>query len=67
MASCILLGLYVFDELSYDRIYRVTQQVQTPEGSRIEEDIPAPIGPAVKNEIPELLQTVRFGGNGYTE
>lgn len=72
MACCILIGLYVADELSYDRfhnkydrIYRISQQVETPDGSRIEKDIPAPIGPAARNEVPEVLNTVRFGGNGY--
>jgi putative ABC transport system permease protein len=59
MACCILIGLYIFDELShdrfhdkYDRIYRISQQVQTPDGSQVEKDIPAPIGPAVENDIP---------------
>ena len=72
IAACLLLFLWVQDELSYDRyhekanrIYRVVSQDE--EGGHIDRFAmtPAPLGPALVDEFPEVEKAVRFGGNGY--
>jgi len=72
MTCCLLIALYVHDEWSYDRfhakadrIYRIVHDVHTPDGTRHETDIPAPLAPSVEDQFPEVLRTVRFSGNGY--
>lgn len=67
IACCLLIFMYVQDELSYDnyhskkdRIYRVTQSDS--------EDDPfwvwgnAPVGAALKNDFPEIEKVVQFSG-----
>ena len=76
MACCLLIGLYVQNELSYDRynvkasrIYRVTQtfrSVQKGEnpGPPAPQDFwvwgCAPVGPALQGDFPEIERVVRF-------
>ena len=72
MAACLLLFLWVQNELSFDRyhekagrIYRaflqreIEGQVDRFAGS------PAPLGPALVNEFPEIEKAVRFGSNRF--
>lgn len=74
MASCILILLYVHDELSYDQhheqadqIYRVTREWFNSDGSSSLHlgHVAPPIGPLLKNDFPDILQMVRIksGGN----
>jgi putative ABC transport system permease protein len=72
MAACLLLSLWLLDELSYDRfhenadrIYRVVYEYQ--ENGRIKRiaSTPAPLGPALVNEFPGIQKVVRFGENGF--
>ena len=67
LACCIAIGLYIFDELSYDRfhpnrnIYRVTE-VQQQAG----EFYPVAVTPGVlakelKNDFPQIDKTCRIG------
>lgn len=74
IACCLLIFMFVHDELSYDnyhekgnRIYRVTHG----ESSTDQEGKPAypfwvwgnaPIGPALKNDFPEIEKVVQFSG-----
>ena len=76
MACCLLITLYVLNELSYDkyhtkadRIYRVTQtfrSVQKGEnpGPPSPQDFwvwgCAPVGPALQHDFPEIEKVVRF-------
>ncbi len=76
MACCVLITLYVQNELSYDRyhsksdrIYRVTQtfrSVQKGEnpGAPTPQDFwvwgCAPVGPALQADFPEIEKVVRF-------
>jgi putative ABC transport system permease protein len=76
MACCLLITLYVLNELSYDRynikadrIYRVTQtfrSVQKGEnpGPPAPQDFwvwgCAPVGPALQHDFPEIEKVVRF-------
>ena len=67
MACCILILLFVQDELSYDRyhkkaeqIHRLVLEIQAP-GKIIDIALSsAPIGPALVNDYPEVSNAVRF-------
>jgi len=73
MASCLLILLYVTDELSYDRhwvngdrIYRMALERKYPGRSTKYAIIPPSYAQSVKKEIPEIEQTTRvfnFGAN----
>ena len=67
MACCILIMLYVQDELSYDRyhekadrIYRVVEEGQVAGKTSNAVVTPAPMGPALVNDYPEVINVVRF-------
>lgn len=76
IACCLLIFLYVQDELSYDnyhekgdRIYRVTHGWKSSEKKGAKADGRhwvwgnAPIGPALKREFPEIEKVVQFSGS----
>jgi len=66
MACCILIGLWVLDELNYDRFHENVSSI-----CRVESDqefngrtlhiywTPHPLGPALKAEIPEVEDSTR--------
>jgi putative ABC transport system permease protein len=66
MAACLLILLWVYDELSYDtyhenadRIYRLT--IDANLGAQMSVPVaPTPAGPAMVQEYPEALQAVRL-------
>ena len=68
LACCIAIGLYIFDEYSYDRfhsrhkdIYRVVdQQVMGGEVFNIA-STPGPLGTALRSDFPEVEQFCRIG------
>jgi len=69
LAFCTLVFLYVRDELSFDhfhvqrdRIYRVYTARYHPDGSTEARNawLPMPLGPAMKADLPEVEQYVRF-------
>lgn len=76
MACCVLIFMFVQDELSYDnyhekgdRIYRVTHGSGSPEGvTEGAEAQPfwvwgnAPVGPALQLDFPEIEKVVQFSG-----
>jgi len=76
MVCCILIVMYVMDELSYDRywangeqIYRMALERRYPDRSARYAIIPASYAQDVKREIPEVAESVRlisFGGNAPT-
>jgi putative ABC transport system permease protein len=67
LASCLMILLWVRDEMSYDRfhanlgsIHRVIVQASEPGGgSESFAVLPPNLGPALKAEFPEVLQTAR--------
>jgi len=72
IAACLLLFLWVRDELSYDRyhdkadrIYRVISQYEAEGKTRRFGWTSAPVGPALVNEFPEIEKAVRFARNGF--
>jgi putative ABC transport system permease protein len=71
MASVILIGLYIQDELSYDRYHknadRIYRFTKSSDGSAIPSWIgtPAPLAPALKAKFPEIENYVRFDPFGF--
>ena len=75
LTICLLLVLYIHNELGYDnyqvrgdQIYRLALERKYPGRSAFIGHIPQSIGQAVKKEFPEVLQSVRIidysGQNG---
>ncbi len=71
MACCLLISIWVLDELSYDRFHG-----SAPYLYRVEEDqqysgrlfhvsvTPHPLGPALTEEIPEIVDATRYVWSG---
>jgi putative ABC transport system permease protein len=71
MACCLLISIWVLDELSYDRFH-----TNAPLLYRVEEDqqysgrmfhvsvTPHPLGPALIEEIPEIVDATRYVWSG---
>jgi len=71
LATCMLIVFYVFDELSYDRyntkadrIYRLNEDIKFGGSTNSLAITSAPMAAALKNEFPEIEQTVRFWNKG---
>lgn len=71
LTGCILIAIFIRDELSYDRyhenadrIYRVTRNYVTPEGSVHMHlgHLAAPFAPLLKNDFPDIIETTRTLG-----
>lgn len=68
MACCILILLWVQEELSYDRFHRnandlywLVEELQWTDGkTELYGVAPAKLAPALKKEFPEILETARF-------
>ena len=71
IAVCLLIILFVFDELSYDkfnkkadRIYRVDGDIKFGGTHFILAVAPDPMGPTLKKDYPQVEQYVRFRDRG---
>jgi putative ABC transport system permease protein len=70
-ACCIAIGLYIWDEYSYDRfhthydeIYRIVEQ-QNQAGALHDVPVtPGPLAPVLMGDFPEILQTCRIRRTG---
>lgn len=67
MAICLLLALYIQNELGYDlyqergdRIYRLDLERKYPNRSAFFSSIPPSIGQAARKEFPEVLESTRL-------
>ena len=72
MACCILIFLWVQNELTYDRfhensddIYRVIQHVGYANQSRAWAITQGPLGPSMKRDFPEIINMARLAGNRF--
>jgi len=72
MACCIILFLFLQNELSFDRyhanadrIFRAVLQYESEGEVRLSATTPAPLGPALIHEFPEVEQAVRLGENEF--
>jgi putative ABC transport system permease protein len=72
LAVCLLITLFVVDELSYDtynvkheRIYRVNTDIHLNGSDFTDRVTPAPMAAALKNDYPQVEEVVRIrnGGN----
>ncbi len=71
LACCLLITLYVLDELSYDRynakadrIYRVNTDIKFGGNESKMAVSPDPVGPTLKNDYPQVEQFVRLHERG---
>lgn len=67
MACCLLILMWVEDEMSYDRfhkqsddIYRVVTELRYGERSTNLATTPAPLAPMLKQEIPDIMEYCRY-------
>jgi putative ABC transport system permease protein len=72
MACCILILLWVQDELSYDRfhenaddIHRVIQDINFADHSTTWTITQGPLGPSLKEDFPEIINAVRITDRGF--
>jgi putative ABC transport system permease protein len=72
LACCLLLVLWIGDELSYDRFHANADRICRLEFSELEDGqevrhahTPAPVAPAFLAEYPEIERAVRIGSNGF--
>jgi ABC-type antimicrobial peptide transport system permease subunit len=62
LASCLLITLWIIDELSYDTFHKKSNtlyHVITPKGNA---STPAPLGPVLEEECPEVIYATRYSG-----
>ncbi len=71
LATCLLILIYVTDELSFDRfnvnadrIYRIDNDIRFGGNSMTLAVAPAPAGPTFLRDYPEVEKEVRFRDNG---
>jgi putative ABC transport system permease protein len=64
---CLLILVYLFHEFSYDsyhrqidQLYQLGTRVRTGEKQETQASTPAPMGPAMKREFPEIQETARL-------
>lgn len=67
LACCLLITLWILDEQSYDRfhenrdrLYRVVVNLPSSGGMRKIVATPPPLGQALKNDFPEVVETTRL-------
>jgi predicted permease len=72
MACCILILLWVQDELSFDRfhenadqIYRVVQDINFTDHSTTWAITQGPLGPSLKEDFPEIVNFARVTGRRF--
>lgn len=70
LATCLLILIYVVDELgydrynkNYDRIYRIDADLSFGGAEVNQVMVPDGLGPTMKKEFPEVSQYVRFQGS----
>jgi len=73
MACCMLILLWVQDELSFDRyhensenIYRIIQDINFSDHSTSWAINQGPLGPSLENDFPEIVDFCRMTGRGVT-
>lgn len=74
LTSCILISIYVKQELSYDnyldnsgRIYRIATKHISERGTSFDAETPMPLGNALKNTYPEIQNQTRIFFDGANE
>ncbi|MEZ0610780.1 ABC transporter permease [Fibrella sp. WM1] len=69
LSCCLLISLYIFDELSYDtqhpevsRLYQIGTVFVRPDGENKTAATPYPVADALRQEYPEISSTTRLVG-----
>ena len=69
IACCILITLFIYDDLGYDaynrnskQIYKIKTEVNNNESIQCTDHTPAPLKMVLKEEVPEINNVVRFSG-----
>jgi len=65
LASCLLITLWILDELSYDRFHQDSQHIYhvLAHGTAKNNPFtPSPLAPALEEEVPEILYATRYEG-----
>ena len=69
LTCCLLITLYVRYELSYDHfhnssanIYRVVEDIATPDGTSVRASAAGPVAPALVSDFPEIVRATRLMG-----
>lgn len=72
MGCCVVLFLYIQNELSYDRFHEKADRIfrvfsQSEKNGQVDRFAwtPAPLAPALLNDFPEVEQAVRLGENVF--
>ncbi|WP_242917183.1 ABC transporter permease [Pontibacter liquoris] len=67
LTACLLIGLFVYDELQYDKflpegeqVYRIYDEVSSPDGDETVLPTPPPFATTLDENFPEVEQTVRI-------
>ncbi|MBF9252565.1 ABC transporter permease [Pontibacter sp. 172403-2] len=67
LTACLLIGLFVYDELQYDRflpegdqVYRIYDEVASPDGDETVLPTPPMFSTTLEQSFPEVEQTVRI-------
>jgi ABC-type antimicrobial peptide transport system permease subunit len=73
MACCILIFLWIEDERSYDQfhengknLYIVATHIKYGSRTATSSGTPSALGPALKDEYPEIVNSVRFSNGPHT-
>ncbi|MBN1273936.1 MAG: ABC transporter permease [Candidatus Aminicenantes bacterium] len=73
MAGCLLILLWVKDELSYDRffdhaksMFRVVQTLEYSGRTEYSVSTPGALGPALKEKFPDVVASSRFFNTGWS-
>lgn len=75
IACCLLLGLFVADELTFDRVHKDGERIfrvarvnlepdGAPDGEKLSPRMPMPAGPALKADLPDVEDFVRLTQSG---
>ncbi len=71
LASCMLMMLWIQDELSFDHfhdnsenVYRVITEDFFSEGNRLSANTPSNVGPVLTETYPQIIKYSRFSNNG---
>ena len=71
MTCCVLILLWVLDELSFDKFHKNIKNIYSvvnydPDGSpiRYTNSVPAPVAPVLKEDYPEIIKTTRYRVSG---
>lgn len=67
IASCLMISLWIFNELNYDRFHKDVSNIYQVLGSGLTKNFPStpvPLAPVLEEEYPEIISATRFEDGG---